>query len=55
MVINYKQLREKRDQVKESFRRNEDLTPLVRIPRALLMLINLSGAAITSIEQDARR
>lgn len=27
MVINYKQLREKRDQVKESFRRNEDLTP----------------------------
>lgn len=29
MVINYKQLREKREQVKESFRRNEDLTRLV--------------------------
>ncbi len=39
MVINYKQLREKREQVKESFRRNEDLTPLYALPRALLMLM----------------
>lgn len=42
MVINYKQLREKRDQVKESFRRNEDLTPLVRIAQGIVDAYEIS-------------
>lgn len=42
MVINYKQLREKREQVKESFRRNEDLTPLVRLARGIVDAYEIS-------------
>ena len=42
MVINYKQLREKREQVKESFRRNEDLTPLVRLAQGIVDAYEIS-------------
>lgn len=42
MVINYKQLREKREQVKESFRRNEDLTPLVHLARGIVDAYEIS-------------
>ncbi|HIC2957561.1 hypothetical protein HQH65_18365 [Escherichia coli] len=42
MVINYKQLREKREQVKESFRRNEDLTPLVHLAQGIVDAYEIS-------------
>ena len=57
MVINYKQLREKRDQVKESFRRNEDLTPLVRIAQGIVDAyeISLEPPSQTWTDSDGNR
>ncbi len=41
MVINYKQLR-KRERLRESFRRNEDLTPLVRLAQGIVDAYEIS-------------
>lgn len=42
MVINYKQLRNKREQAKENFRRNEDLTPLICIAQCIVDAYEIS-------------
>ncbi len=57
MVINYKQLREKREQVKENFHRNEDLTPLVRMAQGIVDAyeISLELPSQTWIDNDGNR
>ncbi|MBS9579920.1 hypothetical protein [Escherichia coli] len=42
MVINYRQLREKREQVKKRFRRNEDLTPLICLAQGIIDAYEIS-------------
>ncbi|WP_252146620.1 hypothetical protein [Escherichia coli] len=54
MVINYKQLREKREQVKESFRRNEDLTPLVRLAQGIVDAYEISLELPSQTWTDSR-